>query len=347
MTLFINNFVTLNARTIYNRLNLPGFDRLDIWKYSLASLAVIPWKQVIVYSELDQPFAHRRAELDEFISSLFPEAKIYHTRNTRQSQWLKALEEVTEDNIWLCCNDDHPFLDYNLESLNRALDLMKDHEYCTTYYSHWPEIIRVARHPTFCRDLEDHGDFVSFTWDSPDSIQIFTKKQLVRVFSTGNHEHKHLPRPDWIEYIQPEPYKCFVPLREWCRHFDGYSHIKYNQTWCPPLSIPEGFFTNDIKILFGTDEKRPGWTTVNPVSENKPFAMDSAGPHETFILREIPLFWKDRVSEVSIVEHPPEKIIEARNNLLLKKGLSTHWPVGNWEGSPPTNEEWIRRSFLC
>lgn len=348
MTLFINNFVTLNARTRYDRLNLASFDRLDIWKYTLASYAAIPWDQVIVYSELDAPFQHRREELDLFIKELFPNVplSIYHTRNTKQSQWNKALEEVTSPLIWLACNDDHPFIGHELDTLSRAKELLSKEQYATCYYSHWPEIIKVAQNESFCSDLRDHGDFVSFIWDSPDSIQIFTTEQLKKVFSTGDHEYKHLPRPDWIDWIQPEPYRCYVPLTEWCRHFDGYSHIAYNQTHCPPLSIPPGFFEKNIKILYLTDEKRDGWVTVNPASEYNTYATNTKGPHETFLLDEMPLFWVDRVSEIEVVGPTSDPLLlEKRNQLLLKKGLSPHHAVGRWAGSPPTNQEWIERGY--
>lgn len=350
MTLFINNFVTNQKRTHYNRLNLPVYNRFDIWKYTLASYSVLPITQVICYSELDADFSHHRDELDDYVKDLFPDipVSIYHTRNTKQSQWLRALEEVTSDLVWLATNDDHPFLDYSLSSVNEAMELLRKEEFATCYYSHWPEIIRVAQNSSFCHDLEDHGNFVSFKWDSPDSIQIFTRKQLVRLWSTGSHEHKYLPRPDWIEWIQPESYKCYVPItREWCRHFDGYSHIQYDQTWCPPLTIPEGFFENNICIRHLSDDKIDGYINVNPLSTRSSKATDPLGPDYHFLCDEMPWFWRPRAKTI-LVESAPEKatLVEARNRIHELKARSPHVPVGAWSNSPPVNEEWIRRGFI-
>ena len=65
MILFLNVFIT-NERLypqLYESLTSQRKEsKLDVFKYTLASYAVIPWSKIIIYCELDQDFIHHREE---------------------------------------------------------------------------------------------------------------------------------------------------------------------------------------------------------------------------------------------------------------------------------------------
>ena len=72
MILFVNTFITNenpNFKLSYQRGNLNTDDKLDIFKYSLASLAVAyNWNKVILKISLDDIYKHRQQELEEFFN---------------------------------------------------------------------------------------------------------------------------------------------------------------------------------------------------------------------------------------------------------------------------------------
>ena len=76
MILLCNTFLTETTPSIgkglVNRENLKTFSNFDIFKYSLASLAVAyPWSKVILKIELDPIYQNRKKELEDFIKKEF------------------------------------------------------------------------------------------------------------------------------------------------------------------------------------------------------------------------------------------------------------------------------------
>ena len=65
----------------YNRGNLSDPDQIDIFKYSLASLAVAyPWSKVILKIELEGEYLIRKEELLNFIKDEFKEFDLIKTQ---------------------------------------------------------------------------------------------------------------------------------------------------------------------------------------------------------------------------------------------------------------------------
>ena len=91
MILFLNVFITKNFATAYDRGNWQVQDRLDVFKYSLASMAVIPWTEVIIYCQLDECYKDRRQELNDYIAKLFSKVNNHEYRLSKQSHWQKAM----------------------------------------------------------------------------------------------------------------------------------------------------------------------------------------------------------------------------------------------------------------
>ena len=121
MILFLNVFIT-NERLVpqlYKSLDdQRKSSKLEVFKYTLASYAVIPWSKIIIYYELDQEYMQYREELRSFISDLFPKNLTVHEfRIDSYPEWQNALKEllpIPDKWIWFSCNDDHVFIDSSL-----------------------------------------------------------------------------------------------------------------------------------------------------------------------------------------------------------------------------------------
>lgn len=328
------------------------YDKVDIFKYSLASYSIIPFSRVLIYCKLDKMYAGREEELRSFIEKEFahqklgPNLELHFDRLEYQGDWQyvyqhKITDTPEDEPIWFCCNHDHIFMDYDLTVLKNGLDLLsqKEHEIyqredpASIYFSHWPELLRKASHihnekpgPT---DLYDK--YVGFSLlNNNDSIQIINKALYKRWWFEEDYGSAFLPRSDYrladkdgnlIGYDIRDgrrymlSHYCFVPLREMCRHYDGYGHVQINSNECPALTIPPGFFENDIKIRYGYYDNLVGHVNICP-SHRYYSIFDKRGTDYKWVVKEmvdgtiggvvdepiddVPLFWKDRISNIDI-----------------------------------------------
>ena len=337
MILFLNVFITDQGFTKNDRGLLPSDNRVDIFKYSLASLSVIDWSRVVIYYDLDTNYQHRRREIDEYIRSLFREAIIYPFRNDRQSQWkvaMRALFDIKGDDlVWFCCNDDHIFIDYEKDLLERIeaklLDLAAKHEYVSCYFTHWPECLYYGRTPprfTKVGVLEDHRDYFITIYDNSDSAQIVNKKLLRYWWFEHDYGDVWMPRTDMC-VVSPEVF-CVIPYRELVRHFDGYSHNNVDINVCPPLFIPDGFFNDEIKISYCSNDRKSGYVHVNPMKKNFS-TVDKNGADMKCVVEDLPLFWRSRITCVETAGNINRRLLLKRRNVaVLKMALQkTYIPI--------------------
>lgn len=331
MILFVNVFITDKAFTFYDRglLTLSN-DRVDIFKYSLASLSVIEWSHVIIYYDLDINYREREKEIDEYLKSLFKDPVIYHYRNDRQPEWKVALEKLFliegEEFVWFLCNDDHVFIDYETGLLDRILikleDLSKTHKYVSCYFSHWPEMLYYGRTPprfTQVGMIEDSEDFFVTIWKNCDSIQIVNKNLLRHWWFEHDYGDKWMPRTDGFPHnvISPETV-CIIPYRELVRHFDGYSHNGIDINACQPLFIPDGFFDNKIRISYCAESRKNGYVHVNPLIENYS-TVDKQGADCRCLLEDLPLFWRAIIAKTIVNKKVDERLLlKCRNEAVLR-----------------------------
>jgi len=295
---------------IQNRGKLSTFDRLDIWKYSLSSyVPVLPLiSKVILYIDLAE-FAPQQEAIEKYIKSLFPEDKLIlrWNRNVTTADWRRASEEdifpISDEIILNMMNDDHLFIDRNLDVLSALLEhLKKCHDpYAQIMYTHWPEFIRQAGNAK-ATPLADRSGFVK----NGRSIQSLDIMKIARWrhywFDHDMGESKQCFRPDEglrDSNILPGGNTQFIPIRELVRHFDGYEHAGNFLNTSPPLEIPQGYFENNIKIAYGYPEIQPGYVNINPDYPNLK-AHDAGGVDYKFALEDIPLAWRDRISETKI-----------------------------------------------
>lgn len=350
MILFLNVFVT-EARQMgfkYNRYGLPWHNRFDVFKYSLASLSALNplWSRVVIYCKLDKCYQHKWWELEAFIYSIFENQKIVlrPNRSTTQKAWQDAynedLEPVSDSLIWYQGNDDHVFIDYNLDAISDVLALMyKD---CTPLmscmYSHWPEYVRfAAKHRA-----ENYGAAAVYTSFNTDAIHIITKDVFKNWWFTRWWKGKSFVRSDFLKFFGQYPTKCYVPYRELVRHFDGYGHSMPLADCCPPLHIPPGFFKNDIKILYGAKKIQKGWTAVNPLLPYRTISCN--GVDHRFPPDEIPLFWRERISEFKEDSFiPTGHAFRARNQQRL--AILSPRPQGH-KVLPTIPAGWMRKYLI-
>jgi len=303
----------------YDRGNLPNYDQMDVFKYSLASLAVAyPWSRVIIKVELENKYLDRKEELENFIKHEFKNFDLIleWKRNGYQQDWIDTYKLINDDLIWYCCNHDHIFIDSSTEYLKKITDQVKlDKHYpmIGIGFSHFPECIMWAKrglhlspHDPSSYLIEEN--YISVDSTVHDSIMITTKEVYYNWWCEGDLKNGFFPRPDThygisIGWIKPMPIlRFFIPIKEICRHFDGYGHSKIPNDNCPALDIPPGFFNNDIKIRYGYDDYKEGWTNINP--KNQTYRADNlTGTDYRFEINSLPLFWK---TKINTIDHNPD-----------------------------------------
>lgn len=336
MILFYNVFIT-NARYSVGGLN--RVDRLDLFKYCLASFSCIDRvTEVIIYCELDAPYKPRWQELKDYIETVFAGKRVllYDFSPVTQPEWQIELRKhpvLTEGPapIIYLGNDDHIFIDCDLDVLYEGVDLMSrepQSQINTLHFSSWVEAIST---------VYSLGEFtqVGRYWVAdmlyPDAVQVVNSTFFKHVFFDLQMGDAKMRRTDpflhnWWPYLGdyffpssvPHPeVKTFLPLRELVRHFDAYVHVECPLHYCPGLEIPPGFFEYNIKIAYCSETK--GFYQLSPLGPDKR------------MLEDIPLFWRSRISELDdlSVRYSRAGLLAARN--LAHKNVMTAPHMRAWQ----------------
>lgn len=344
MILFCNTFITENPvnplwgyQKKIPRINLKQYSSFDIFKYSLASLAVAyNWSKVIFKISLDDCYKHKQNELEQFIKINFSKYKLIleWKRNEYQNEWKKDYDLLNDNLIWYYCNHDHIFLDSSKEYLLSLVNNIKNETLCSVEFSHWPECIRTIKQGLYPHPLKSficsptyniNNNYISVDSTNFDSIQIITKELYYRWWFEGEFNHIKLPRPDFfgigLAEIKSVPvHKTIAPLKEICRHFDGYQHIHpiIDNNQCPALDIPFGFFENNIKIRYGYDDYKEEWVNINPKNPHY-YAYHKSGTDYKFTINDLPLVWKDKISVIdSNPDIDEEEMLQYRLRSILE-----------------------------
>lgn len=329
MILFFNTYLSPGGVGIdYDRGLLRDYDKVDVLMYSLASFSkIFPWSKVILNIELDPVYSYKKDILNEFIHKEFAgkNLNLYWKRISKQSEWQEKYFEFDDHVIWYCGNHDHIYIDHDYVYLNTLINEMSNNEDCMMSYSHYPEFIRnshIAGNPVEVNEFS-----LAYMSGDIDAVHVLTKELYKKWWFGQDVSDYEFPRPDWhnwLRYVKkdiPES-KCLVPYRELCRHFDGYSPFNISCNTCPAIEIPDGFFDNNIKIISGTFNKKNGYINLNPLNKNYK-AYDVSGTDYKFNLKNIPPFWKERISSTEIY-----KIDE---NLLKKYRLKAIFDMFNFD----------------
>jgi hypothetical protein len=302
----------------------------------------------VIRVECDSPYQNDFESIEKYGKEVFGDKiKFINKRATTSTEWQQNLavdiEHIPDDeSIMFFCNDDHIFIDSSLDMLYTCIDAMEaDPEaYKAVILSHWPEHLKVAKAP-FCTNLQEHKDFVTFNWASDDSYQVVNARLLRKWFNSSPPGHPGwLPRSDGA-FWNLQQYKAWLPKKELVRHFDGYGAQNMCIGEAPPLEIPEGFFTGNIRIDIGGDFRRPGWTLFNPDMPVKTTHAD--GTDYKWVEEDIPLFWKSKIVEI---EHNEIGMHQGRNDALKTFATAKH--VTNWTRGNPHEAEpsWYMHSYI-
>jgi hypothetical protein len=298
-------------------------------------------------------------DLENFIKKEFEGIDLYYSnkRNLIQQDWINTYSLINDELVHYCCNHDHVALNNSIEYVYDLIESIKqDHkgEYITITYSNWSEFIRTAKcgyidhHdyiPTnFSIDYKLEEKYFSYSGYCYDSMHIISKNlyedwflkhnwdQSINLFkpNTFKSGHIELPRTDGVGIIDlgairrqifKDPthiQKIIIPYKELARHFDGHFYQGITNNQVPALDIPEGFFEYDMKIRYGYDDRKEGWININPKSKDY-YAFDKNGTDYKFTLEEIPLFWKNKISEMDINPNiDEEEIIQYRLKSILE-----------------------------
>jgi hypothetical protein len=357
MILLLNTKITSNRWINYRHQvgsHYPNNNRVDIFKYCLASYAVMDplISKYVFFIEISPEFSDRFEEIKLFIEETFPSDKLILSwkRNNSIAEWVNvcSLVDTIDDNIiWLACNDDHIFVDSNLDIVNDSIDVLKNDPdpMATVYYSHFPESIKLANH--LSANLVDSGNFVKYNWSRFDAIQIIKNERLKAYWIGFNDNSREWHKPDEMVFTRFLPSTFYTPTKEIVRHFDGYGHVGNFSNITPSMCIPPGFFDSNIKIRYGFDGHLDNWVSLNPSSSNL-YSIDPNGSDYRWCIKDIPLFWKSRISETNINEtNNEEHLREMRNSYYVESTKMCPWAYDitfDQNNIPPI--DWFKKHFL-
>jgi hypothetical protein len=336
----------------YDRYNLPDYNRFDILKYTIASYASLAprWTVAYFYIQLDSNYASEYDNLAKYIRELFScPIHIFQHRNVAWKDWQKAarliLDLGVDDNIFWMNNHDHPCILHRnnvkiIDHIDKVLKEDKSYPEVLSYVSHFIEVVNSGgRNAQYIDE-----NCCSIMWNNTDSDQIITQKTL-ETWWFKRDLNIDMIKSDFIQNHVHDHYKCIVPFQEICRHFDSSPHVANISNTTPPLTIPEGFFNNQMKISYCGAERKTGWTLVNPMLNF--YASDKNGADYRNMIDELPLFWKDHIVEIddsNVKNYSQDDIIKARNDLYIN---TVNPPMriggsGPWSNNANLPRDWFK-----
>lgn len=295
--------------------------KLDIAKYTLASYAMVSWSHVII--KFDAKRKEDAISFLEYSKRLFPTADISSPCSSDYLSYKKTVEKICElgDNwIFYAPNNDHPLVASELghlyEAIKKASVFSTKYEFVSIAYSHLSEFINAPMHgsPTYLlwthnsEIIENDRATISYVLSDGNnsSCQIVNKNLLSYWFCSHDlGKAKIIRAEDVRKFFLTKNQLIIVPKNELCSHFDGYSHLmgtlsEILPNQIPPLFIPNGFFENNIKIRYGYELYKNNWVNINPSAEHYSFVDDEYGTDLKICLEDLPLFWRNRISEIDI-----------------------------------------------
>ena len=253
------------------------YDRYEIFKYTLFSYRNINFSNIYILVELDEIYKNKKDELSNFIYNNFniPNNNIYINYDKRfdnQNEWKTFMNthiynkfDINEL-ILFCQCDDHIFIDFNMDVLNEGIELLnkEQNEHKTIHFSHFPEIIKMSGKFNNCKRI---NNYIRFERTMVDTLQIFNLKYLYFIlvqYDWNGLSHKRIE--DMPGDVNKNKFNqaIYTPLRELCRHFDGYEHVHITDD-CPALILPKNtfYYDNDTLIKKMTAQHDSNWTINN------------------------------------------------------------------------------------
>ena len=316
---------------------MPNPERFDVFRYCLASTAVLePLVSKFVFCVTLAPeLAHRQQELEAYMKELFPANKLelIWSRCDYGRDWKIICDRYLDDPeeiVWLACNDDHIFIDTNLDIVESAINWLEldPDPNAVMYYSHWPEQMRMSKYHN--GELTSDGDFIRYDWETYDGIMMLKAGRLKKYWER-DYGNALMFKVDYLGahhgYVCPGP--VYAPTKEIVRHYEGYSHVNDNmvqtlENIVPPIFIPPGFFEGDLKIAIGFYDRDDSWTNFNPAAEWL-YNAKTSGTDYRWVEEDIPLFWRSRIGKIThSPDYDQQAMRQARDTAML---ISTRVPM--------------------
>jgi len=294
----------LNPQNIV-RYNLRNDNRFDVARYSFASFAPLaPLVSRFVFNlELADEHKGREAEMESWLRSLFPQDKLvlnwYRADNiTQWRQFQDSIADLDDDLIFPAGNEDHIFMDSNIDTFQKGLEFIKNDPdpYAVLMTSHWPESIRAAY--VYSGELTECANYVHYKMVNNDAIRVMKRIYFNQYIDAVKDPNMMIFRTEHWNSIGMVTNKLYIPTKEQFRHFDGYAHVQIGPDTCPPMEIPPGFFDKSINIRYGYSDRNNDCLNVNPCAESLYTVDADTGADYRFIESELPLFWKDHISNI-------------------------------------------------
>jgi len=328
--------------------NMPS--KIDITLYTLASYALYPWSSVLIKYELEDEARYDYFESE--IRKIFPNAVLVRGRSDSQEKYqesIKMLEKMSDEWIFYCGNNDHPFVFEGLGILGKcfekAKEMKKRYRFVSVWYSHILEGAGILSKDNHFRKILNVNNICDSEVLYEDEYLIVTKRdrsftqstQIVHMdlfrhwFSSTDLSGKKVRRADdLVDLVKTEAQILILPKKRICEHFDGYGNLNSRvgfevDTVVPPLFLPPGFFEKDVKIAYGYEDYREGWVNVNPLKGKYAFQDSANGTDMKIRLEDLPMFWKERISKIDINPDADRQKLDlaGKRNLAL---LSNPWP---------------------
>lgn len=323
MILYFDSFITDNSlynqgkqilkiresKTIYYKQS-----KLDVAKYTLGTYAQHKWSDVLIRYEIDKDYENLNQKFEEYIRDLFPLATIINKRSQSiqdfRVSW-EFLSKCKSDWIFLSSNNDHPWLWYDEEYINRILKtankFLKDKNFISIVYSHYSEFFNLSNYQSpFYKSFGDKAKIVyedndCFIIPRPFSdytgVQILHKR-LFKHWLVDIETNAKVIRTESVANIKKtENHLMIVPKKELCVHFDGHNNTEGTAYYIdanviPPLFIPPGYFEKKIKL--STFKKSPDTVKVGFHKDNYSFEKEE-GCDLKLSLQGLPTAWNNRI----------------------------------------------------
>lgn len=327
--------------------------KLDITKYTLASYKIFPWSHVFI--KFDVANEENREPFLKYTRELFPDAEIIDHRSDNQKEYCKTINSICkldDDWIFFAPNNDHPMMTNDIKNINiiikKADEYKEKYKFVSIIYTMFPEYNSI-NHTDYYKDtkiLEDSD--IALVTLKPNGFFIsglILHKDFMRyLFCSKDLGNRRVTRIEDLQDIEVKDQVVISPKKEICVHFDGHSNTyglstEITPDQVPPLFIPPGFFSNNIRISYGYKEYQDGWVNINPSVKHYSFRNKHNKTDLKICLEDIPLFWKDKISKIDI---NPDV-----NHTYLKSKIDEYYEIRKNPWKDPIYKLKIRiKSFL-
>lgn len=353
MIIWFNCKITDRRLTPQPRYNLRDDNRFDVARYSFASYAPLePLVSKFIFNlEMADGHAGQEGPMEEWLTSIFPKDKLvmYWHRCNNLAQWQdkkKEFDAIGDDFVFPVGNEDHIFMDSNIEIFREGLELLSTRDISTVFFtSHYPEDIRATYG---LGGTVVNKNFVQYQMGNNDALRVMRKEFFDWYVDQIKDPNKLIFRTEhWNDVALPNN-TMLIPTKEQFRHFDGYAHVKIGPEVCPPLEIPAKFFEG-MDIRYGFPERVDGAVNINPTLPLH--TVDPInGTDYKMVLSDMPAFWGSHIMSIQTYKFiDNDAMCKARDQHLVDM-ISMDidwWHIGKKFDSsnlPPT--DWIKSHFI-